>query len=86
MDWERHKVTAETGAIRARGWLNLIIRAAGLSLLIVGAINMIVLHTNPIFPIYRKIFYSLTGGAGIGTWVIADFLAMAIGASVAHFL
>lgn len=86
MDWERHKITAETTMIRGRGWANLLIRMGGIALLVIGALNLMLFTLDPIFPFYRELFYSFAGGPGVGGAVLADLLAMSVGAIVAHFL
>jgi len=87
MNWERHKITAETAVIRGRGWLNLLLRLGGIGLLVIGALNLMLLGPNPILGFYREFFYGILGvQQTLGAWVVADFIAMAVGAIVAHFL
>ncbi|RLM83713.1 hypothetical protein D3D02_17065 [Halobellus sp. Atlit-38R] len=87
VDWERHKITAETTMIRGKGWLNLLIRLAGMSLLVIAAVNLMLLGPEPIFSVYRDVFYTITGGdPSLGGRILADFIAMGIGAAIANFL
>lgn len=86
MDWESQKINAESAAVRSRGWFSLLIRLSGIALLVVAAVNMILLGTEPIFPIYRQVFFDLIGASSTGGYILADFVAMAVGAAVAHFV
>jgi hypothetical protein len=47
---------------------------------------MILLGSDPVFPIYRQVFYDLIGASSTGGWILADFVAMALGAAIAHFV
>ena len=85
MDWERHKITAETVAIRGRGWLSLLLRLAGIAVLIVAATNFMFGWQGYVFPfeVYRGLWAEMVG---VKPWPLADFIAMGVGASIAHFL
>jgi len=86
MDAERWKITAETAAIRGRGWLRLMVRLAGVAIVLVAAANLfgIELWTG-----YRGLLDARTvvGEPARGRIVfVADIVAMAVGAAVAHFV
>jgi len=83
MDWERLKITAETAAIRGRGWVRLVIRLCGLVLVVAGGLNLLLAESVLPFVIYRAVWVDL---AGVPAWPLGDFLAIGVGAVVAHFV
>ena len=83
MDWERLKITAEKTAIRGRGWVRLVIRLCGLVLVVAGGINLLLAESVLPFVIYRGVWVGL---AGVPAWPLGDFLAIGVGAVVAHFV
>lgn len=84
MDTERLKITAETAAIRGRGWLRLAVRLAGIALVLVAAGNFFTVET---WTAYRAWFATVIGEQSVlGLGRVADFVAMGVGAAVAHFV
>jgi hypothetical protein len=83
MDTERLKITAETAAIRGRGWVRLVVRLVGLALVIAGGLNLILVEWVLPVVIYRGVWVEV---AGVAAWPLGDFLAIGVGAAVAHFV
>ena len=85
MDTERWKITAETYAIRGRGWLRLAIRLVGIVLVIAGGANLLVGASGSLLPvaIYRGVWTSLSG---VAAWPLGDAVAIGVGAAVANFV
>jgi len=83
MDTERLKITAETAAIRGRGWVRLVIRLVGIALVVAGGLNLILVDAVLPVGVYREAWVAL---AGIPAWPVGDFVAIGVGAAVAHFL
>jgi hypothetical protein len=87
MDIERLKITAETTAIRGRGWLRLALRLVGIALVLLGAANM---FGAELWTGYRGFFEAgvmVVGDPNRGRFIyVADIIVMTAGAVVAHFL
>jgi len=84
MDTDRWRITAETTAIKGRGWLRLLARLAGIVLLVVGALALfgIELWTG-----YRTLVEArVVVGDPQRIVYVADFVVAAIGAAVAGFV
>jgi hypothetical protein len=83
MDTERLKITAETAAIRGRGWVRLVVRLVGIALVVIAGANLLL--ADSIWPVvvYRDAWVAL---AGIPAWPLGDFLAIGVGAAIAWFV
>jgi hypothetical protein len=85
MDSDRLKITAETWAIRGRGWVRLGFRLCGLALVIAGGLNLLIGFPESILPvtIYRGLWLEYTG---ISAWPLGDLIAIGVGAAIANFV
>jgi len=85
MDTERLRITAETTALRGRGWLFLLVRLAGLTLVVAGGLNLLFGYGGSVLPveIYRGLWVTWTGMAA---WAVGDAVAIGVGAAIAHFV
>jgi hypothetical protein len=93
---EEHRITAETAALRGRGWLRTAVRTLGIIVLLLGAYNGILAPAagvDALLPVYRTVLPThglvSTGdqalvGPAIMLW-LADYVAMAVGAALAWF-
>lgn len=82
MDTERLKITAETTAIRGRGWLRLVVRLLGIGLLLLGATNLLGFG---LWTGYRSLWPALAAPSeGVAVYA-ADFAVACVGAAIAHF-
>jgi len=83
MDTERLKITAETVAIRGRGWVRLVVRLVGIALVIVAGTNLLLGESIWPVVVYRDAW---TAASGAPAYPLGDFVAIGVGAAVAHFL
>jgi hypothetical protein len=83
VDLERWKITAETTAIRGRGWVRSAVRLVGLVLVIAGGVNLLLVDAVLPVGVYRETWVAL---AGIPAWPLGDFIAIGAGAAVAWFV
>jgi len=83
MDTERLKITAETVAIRGRGWVRLVIRLVGIALVIIAGSNLLLGESIWPVVVYRDAW---TAASGAPAYPLGDFVAIGVGAAVAHFL
>jgi len=83
MDTERLKITAETAAIRGRGWVRLVVRLLGIALVIIAGSNLLLADSVWPVVVYRDAW---TAASGAPAWPVGDFVAIGVGAAVAHFL
>lgn len=93
---EEHRITAETAAVRGRGWLRTAVRTVGIVALLLGAFNGIIgpaAGAEALAPIYRTVLPThglvSTGdqalvGPAITLW-LADYALMAVGAALSWF-
>jgi len=83
MDTERLKITAETAAIRGRGWVRLVVRLVGIALVVIAGSNLLLAESIWPVVVYRNVWVAATGAPA---WPVGDFVAIGVGAAVAHFL
>jgi hypothetical protein len=83
MDTERWKIATEVAAIRGRGWVRLLVRLVGLAIVIAGGLNLLLAESILPVVIYRGLWVDAVGGSA---WPLADVVAIAVGAAIAHFL
>jgi len=83
MDTERLKITAETAAIRGRGWVRLVVRLVGIALVIIAGSNLLLAESIWPVVVYRDLWATTTGAPA---YPLGDFVAIGVGAAVAHFL
>jgi hypothetical protein len=83
MDAERLKITAETAAIRGRGWVRLLVRLVGIALVIVAGANLLLAESIWPVAVYRDAWTAATGAPA---YPLGDFVAIGAGAAVAHFV
>ena len=83
MDTERLKITAETAAIRGRGWVRLVVRLVGIALVIIAGSNLLLAESIWPVVVYRDLWATTTGAPA---YPVGDFVAIGVGAAVAHFL
>ena len=89
MDIESVKVRLEILSFRLKTWLDILVRIAGVALVLLGAFNFFFvgpLEDAGMFTFYRV--FGLGYSADIGTGIpfaIADAVAMGVGAAVAWF-
>ena len=84
MDVDRLKITAETTAIRGRGWMRLLLRLAGIAIVLIGAGN---LFGFGVWTGYHE-WWSAAAIVGDQDIIVnaADIVAIGIGAAIAHFV
>jgi hypothetical protein len=83
MDTERLKITAETAAIRGRGWGRLVVRLVGIALVIIAGSNLLLGESIWPVVVYRDLWATATGAPA---YPVGDFVAIGVGAAVAHFV
>jgi hypothetical protein len=83
MDTERWRITAETAAIRGRGWVRNLVRLVGIALVIVAGTNLLL--SDSIWPVvvYRDLWAAATAAP---VWPVGDVVAIGVGAAVAWFV
>jgi len=82
MDAERWKITAETAAIRGRGWVRLVVRLVGIAFVVVAGANL--LFADSVWPVvvYRDAWAAATGAPA---WPVGDFVMIGVGAAIGWF-
>lgn len=84
MDTERWRITAETTAIKGRGWLRLVLRLAGIALILVGAAA---LFGADVWTAHRTVVDArVVVGDPRRVVFVADVVVMAAGAALANFV
>jgi len=83
MDTERLKISAETAAIRGRGWVRLALRLAGIVLVVLGAANLFGLE---VWTAYRSVWPAVVEPSDGQLLYAADFAVAVAGAAVANFV
>lgn len=84
MNTEGWRITAETAAIRGRGWVRLLAQLAGIALIIVAAANILGLE---LWTGYRSLVDARVAVGDPRTIVhVADVAAIGVGAAVAKFV
>jgi hypothetical protein len=83
MDTEGLKITAETAAIRGRGWVRLVIRLAGIGLVVLGAANLFGVE---LWTAYRSVWPAVVEPSDGQLVHAADFVVAVVGAAIANFV
>jgi len=83
MDTERLKISAETAAIRGRGWVRLALRLAGIGLVLLGAANLFGVE---VWTAYRSVWPAVIEPSDGQLVYAADFAVAVVGAAIANFV
>jgi len=73
----------KNAAIHGRGWVRLCVRLVGIALVIVAGSNLLLAESIWPVVVYRDAWSAATGAPA---WPVGDFVAIGVGAAVAHFL
>jgi hypothetical protein len=83
MDTERLKITAETAAIRGRGWLRLAVRLTGIAIVVIGAANLFGVE---VWTAYRSVWPAVVEPSDGQLLYAADFVVAVVGGAIANFV
>jgi len=80
--WDNMKINIETLGIKSRGWAVFVVRLGGIALLLLGTAILFFGGVDGMYALHRDVVYTVVDT----TWILADFVAMGVGAAIANFV